>query len=226
MRCRRRPPSPLAGEPPSLAESAPPRDSVATKVAMHLILAGLYVHLNDGMTPLPLVMWSTASASWAARVEVRADLAVPAGRLLQHVARRAREVRRERAFGVPAAAAPGAFEPYQVRPSSSTAMAPAKATAIGRRDTRRSGRRSMNGMPIRTTMQSVGMMIVANSSSSGFLKIAAARTGRRSTTPAAGRTLDRRVGAVLVERAQDAARPPWSMSTPCVAVKYQRMSGR
>ncbi len=69
---------------------------------------------------------------------------------------------------VPATAAPGAFEPYHVRPSRRTAIAPAKPIAIGRRDSRRSRERSMNGMPIRMTMNAVGMMIVASSSRFGF----------------------------------------------------------
>ena len=43
--------------------------------------------------------------------------------------------------------------------------------AAGRRETRRSGRRSMNGQASSSTIRSVGMMIVANSSISGFLKI-------------------------------------------------------
>ena len=59
-----------------------------------------------------------------------------------------------------AVCAPGATEPYQVRASSSTAMPEAKEIAIGRCERRRSRPRSMNGIAISTTMNSVGTMIV------------------------------------------------------------------
>src|SRR5207344_2090835 len=64
--------------------------------------------------------------------------------------------------GPVAVAAPsmfGALEPFQVRLSNSTAMAPAKPIAIGRREMRRSRVRSMNGIPTRIAIQIVGMMI-------------------------------------------------------------------
>ena len=63
----------------------------------------------------------------------------------------------------------GALEPFQVSVSSSTAIAPAKPIAIGRRETRRSRVRSMNGIPTRIAIQIVGMMIVANRSRFGLL---------------------------------------------------------
>ena len=65
----------------------------------------------------------------------------------------------------------GAFEPSQVRNSSTIGMATPSTIAAGRRDTRRSGRRSMNGHAISSTIRIVGMMIVANSSSCGSLKM-------------------------------------------------------
>ena len=50
-------------------------------------------------------------------------------------------------------------------------MPPANAIAIGRRDTRRSRERSMNGIPIMSTIQIVGMMIVPSSTRFGLSKI-------------------------------------------------------
>ena len=65
----------------------------------------------------------------------------------------------------------GAFEPCHVRNSSTIGIATPSTIAAGRRETRRSGRRSMNGHEISSTISSVGMMIVANSSISGCLKM-------------------------------------------------------
>ena len=48
-------------------------------------------------------------------------------------------------------------------------MAPAKPMAIGRRETRRSRVRSMNGSVIRMPIQIDGMMIVPSSSRFGLL---------------------------------------------------------
>ena len=47
-------------------------------------------------------------------------------------------------------------------------MAPAKPIAIGRRETRRSRVRSMNGIPTRIAIQIVGTMIVPSSSRFGL----------------------------------------------------------
>ena len=65
----------------------------------------------------------------------------------------------------------GALEPFHVSVSSSTIMPPAKAIAMGRRDTRRSRERSMNGIPIMIPIQIVGMMIVPSSTRFGLSKI-------------------------------------------------------